>query len=170
MIHLPYTWHGAGSPLVLISGLGGKGTSWQPFLGRATEHFRVLSFDLRGSGLAPRLPRGATIRDLAEDVLQLLDKLGVQSAALMGRSMGGMIAQELALLAPERVSSLVLVSTTGRADRHLASIFELWAHMAETRVPLFAASAVAAGGFMDRMSLVSRSLLARLQDRSGGAM
>jgi pimeloyl-ACP methyl ester carboxylesterase len=135
MSNLPYTWHGAGSPLVLISGLGGKGTSWKPFLGRAAERFRVLTFDLRGSGLAPRLPRGATIRDLAEDVLQLLDKLGLRSAALVGRSMGGMIAQELALLAPERVSSLVLVSTTGRTDRHLASIFELWAHMAETRVP-----------------------------------
>ena len=135
MTTLPYAWHGEGPPLALISGLGGKGTSWRPFLARAAEHFRVLTFDNRGSGLAPRLHAGATIRDLAEDALRLLDFLGLDRVALVGRSMGGMVAQELALLAPERLSCLVLVSTTARSDRHLAGVFELWAHMAESRVP-----------------------------------
>jgi aminoacrylate hydrolase len=135
MTKLPHAWHGEGPPLVLISGLGGKGTSWKPFLAQAAKHFRVLTFDLRGSGLAPRLAEGTTIRDLAQDALRLLDAVDLHGAAIVGRSMGGMIAQELALLDPERVQRLVLVSTTGRADRHLASIFELWAQMAETRVP-----------------------------------
>jgi aminoacrylate hydrolase len=135
MTTLPHTWHGEGPPLVLLSGLGGKGTSWQPFLERAAQRHRILTFDGRGSGLAPRLAAGATIRDLAEEALDLLDAVGLERAPLVGRSMGGMVAQELALLAPDRFPRLVLVSTTARADRHLASVFELWAEMAEARVP-----------------------------------
>jgi 3-oxoadipate enol-lactonase len=132
---LPYTWHGSGEPLVLIAGLGAKGTSWHPFLEHAAERFRVLTFDNRGSGAAPAPEQPFSIRDLAQDVLELLDQLGIERAPIMGRSMGGMIAQELALLAPERVERLVLVSTTGRVDPHLAHLFSLWADMAEQGVP-----------------------------------
>jgi len=132
---LPYEWHGDGEPLVLVSGLGGKGTSWRPFLARAAERFRVLTFDLRGSGRAESLAAGATIRSLAAETLELLDELGVERFHLVGRSMGGMIAQELALAAPERVRRLVLVSTSGRCDPHLSEVFLLWARMAELGVP-----------------------------------
>jgi pimeloyl-ACP methyl ester carboxylesterase len=95
-----------------------------------------LTFDNRGSGSAPPTPPGATIRDFARDLLDLLDALGIASARLVGRSMGGMIAQEAALLAPERVERLVLVSTTGRSDRHLAEVFRLWAAMARSGISL----------------------------------
>jgi pimeloyl-ACP methyl ester carboxylesterase len=131
---LPHEWHGQGEPLVLIAGLGAKGTSWQPFLEQAARQFRVLTFDNRGSGRAPAIDAPLAIRDLALDLLQLLDQLGVERASVVGRSMGGMIAQELALIAPERVTRLGLVSTTGRADRHLASVFRVWAQMAEAGV------------------------------------
>ncbi len=76
-----------------------------------------------------------SLRDLALDLLRLLDACGIERIGVVGRSMGGMIAQELALLAPERVSRLVLVSTSGRSDAHLAGVFELWARMAESGVP-----------------------------------
>jgi 3-oxoadipate enol-lactonase len=132
---LPYAWHGAGETLVLIAGLGAKGTSWQPFLDRAARSFRVLTFDNRGSGDAPPLAGPVAIRDMAHDALALLDRLGVERARIVGRSMGGMIAQELALLAPERVDRLVLVSTTARVDAHLGGVFALWADMAEQGVP-----------------------------------
>ena len=131
---LPHEWHGQGEPLVLIAGLGAKGTSWQPFLDQAAQHFRVLTFDNRGSGRAPAIEGPLAIRDLALDLLQLLDQLGVERASVVGRSMGGMIAQELALIAPERVARLGLVSTTGRADPHLAGVFRVWARMAEAGV------------------------------------
>jgi pimeloyl-ACP methyl ester carboxylesterase len=130
----PHRWHGEGSPLVLISGLGGKGTSWHPFLSCAAERFRVLTFDNRGAGEAPAIDGPITVRDLALDALRLLDHLGLERVAVMGRSMGGMIAQELALLAPERVSALGLVCTAARSDAKLAGIFELWAGMAEQGV------------------------------------
>jgi pimeloyl-ACP methyl ester carboxylesterase len=132
---LPYKWLGQGTdPLVLIPGLGGKGTSWQPFLSEASARFRTLTFDPPGSGAAPGLRGPVTIRQLALATLALLDRVGVQRAAVVGRSMGGMIAQELALLAPDRVSRLVLVSTTAQTDPHLAEVFELWAHMADVGV------------------------------------
>jgi pimeloyl-ACP methyl ester carboxylesterase len=132
---LPYAWHGSGETLVLIAGLGAKGTSWHPFLERAADRFRVLTFDNRGSGAAPALAGAHSLRDFARDALALLDELGVERARVMGRSMGGMIAQELALLAPERVERLVLVSTTARVDAHLSELFSLWADMAEQGVP-----------------------------------
>ena len=131
---IPHQQHGRGEPLVLVAGLGGKGTSWRPFLSSAAERYRVLTFDNRGSGDAQPLAAPVAIRDFAEDALGLLDFLGLARVRLVGRSMGGMIAQELALLAPERVERLVLVSTTGRADPHLASVFDLWAQMAESGV------------------------------------
>jgi len=99
------------------------------------QRYRVLTFDNRGSGRAPCAPRGISIRDFARDALELLDAQGVQRAHIVGRSMGGMIAQELALQAPERVQRLVLVSTTGRVDGHLAEVFGTWARLAEAGVP-----------------------------------
>lgn len=131
---LPHRWHGDGEPLVLIAGLGGKGTSWQPFLDAAKHRFRVLTFDNPGAGRTPPLLGPVTIQEMARCVRRLLDQLGIEKACVVGRSMGGMIAQELALLAPERITRLVLVSTTARADGHLAQIFRFWARMAELGV------------------------------------
>ena len=131
---LPHQWHGHGPPLLLVSGLGSPGTSWQPFLTRAAERWRVLTFDGPGCGSGPPLADGAEIGELAGGVLRLLDELGVERLPLVGRSLGGMLAQELALLAPDRFSHLVLVSTTGRTDAHLREVFRLWAQMAELGV------------------------------------
>lgn len=134
-LSLPYQWHGHGRPLLLVSGLGSRGTSWQPFLSHAAQNWRVLSFDAPGSGNGPPLAGRVEVREMAEQVLGLLDQLGLESVPLVGRSLGGMLAQELALLAPERVSRLVLVSTTGRSDAHLREVFSLWARMAELGIP-----------------------------------
>ncbi len=130
MSDLAHAWHGEGTPLVLIAGLGGKGTSWHPFLESAAVEYRVLTFDNRGTGASPPLPGPIRLRELALDVVRLLDHLHVERAAVVGRSMGGMIAQELALLAPERVSRLVLACTAGRSDPPLAATFRLWSRMA----------------------------------------
>ncbi len=131
---LPHSWHGSGAPLVLIAGLGGKGTSWRPFLELAATRYRVLTFDNPGSGETPPLRGPLSIREMAAAVLRLLDELALDSVPIVGRSMGGMIAQELALLAPERIQRLVLVSTTARVDPHLEQVFRLWAAMAEAGV------------------------------------
>lgn len=132
---IPHQWHGAGPPLLLLPGLGARGTSFQPFLALAAERYRVLTIDQRGAGQGPPLQPGASLVDLARDVLERLDAEGIERIDVVARSMGGMIGQELALLAPERIGHLVLASTTGRVDTHLAQVFRLLAQMAETGVP-----------------------------------
>jgi 3-oxoadipate enol-lactonase len=132
---LPYEWHGSGPPLLLLAGLGAKGTSFHPFLDVAAERYRVLTPDLRGSGRAGPLAPGATLRDLAAEVGELLDALGVGPLPVVGRSMGGMVAQELALLAPGRLDVMVLASSTAYADPHLAEIFRLLADMSRCGIP-----------------------------------
>lgn len=132
---LPYEWHGSGPPLLLLSGLGAKGTSFHPFLGMAAARFRVLTPDLRGSGRAGPLAPGATLRDMAADVAELLEALDLGPLPVVGRSMGGMIAQELALLAPDQLAALVLASSTAHADPHLAALFRLLADMSDARIP-----------------------------------
>jgi pimeloyl-ACP methyl ester carboxylesterase len=102
---------GSGEPLLMIMGLSFSLAMWgelRPFLAR---HFRTLLFDNRCVGLsdAPRPP--FPLAAMARDAVAVLDAAGVRKASVVGFSMGGMIAQELALLCPERLDRLVLACT-----------------------------------------------------------
>src|SRR5262245_7727699 len=112
-IRLYYEWHGnAGrTPLVLVMGLGGDTTAWPYQLAAFTPHRSVLVFDNRGAGQSDAPDTAYTTRGMAEDLLGLLDELGVQRAHLLGLSMGGAIAQEAALAAPGRFATLQLHAT-----------------------------------------------------------
>jgi len=106
---------GDGSEAVLfVHGVGGAWQNWLENLPAiAAAGYRVAAFDLPGFGSSP-LPRTPiTIPGLARLVCALLDKLGIERAALVGNSMGGFVSAETALVAPQRVSSLVLVSPAG---------------------------------------------------------
>jgi pimeloyl-ACP methyl ester carboxylesterase len=108
---------GSGAPLLLIQGLGYGAWGWDPVVPGLAERFRVLSFDNRGSGGSEMPPGPYTAAAMAEDALQVLDEAGVERAHVVGASLGGMIAQELAVAHPERVDRLVLCCTTpGGAD------------------------------------------------------
>jgi pimeloyl-ACP methyl ester carboxylesterase len=103
---------GSGHPLLLIQGLGYARWSWEPILPRLADDYRVLFFDNRGIGESD-IPEGPyTTRQMADDALQVLDEAGVDRAHVLGASLGGMIAQELAVAAPERVDKLILCCTT----------------------------------------------------------
>lgn len=112
-LRLYYESHGGGDgpPLVLVMGLGGDSTAWPLQLAAFTARHRVIVFDNRGAGRsdAPDVPY--TTRGMAGDLLGLLDALGVERAHLLGLSMGGAIAQEAALAAPERFATLQLHAT-----------------------------------------------------------
>ena len=112
-IRLYYEWHGQedGTPVVLVMGLGGDTTAWPLQLAALAPRHRVLVFDNRGGGQseAPDVPY--TTRGMAGDLLALLDVLGVERAHLLGLSLGGAIAQEAVLAAPERFASLQLHAT-----------------------------------------------------------
>jgi 3-oxoadipate enol-lactonase len=104
---------GTGEPLLLIQGMGANTAHWgEPFLAELRDGFELTLYDHRGIGRSG--PKGAgavTTASLAADALALLDALGIGRAHVFGFSMGGMVAQELALSAPERVATLTLAGT-----------------------------------------------------------
>jgi 3-oxoadipate enol-lactonase len=109
---LYYERRGEGEPLLLIQGLGGNSLHWgEGFLGGLEKDFELILFDNRGAGRSAALDGEHTIADLAGDALGLLDALEIDRAHVVGISMGGMVAQELALAAPERVRTLTLGCT-----------------------------------------------------------
>jgi 3-oxoadipate enol-lactonase len=102
--------------LVLGPSLGTELAMWDPQARRLSERFRVLRFDLRGHGATPPTPGPYAIADLAGDVLELLDRLEIERAAVGGISIGGMIGIWLAAHAPERVSRLAVCCTSALID------------------------------------------------------
>jgi len=103
---------GEGSPLLLIQGLGYGRWGWEPIVHGLAARHRVVSFDNRGIGESDKPPGPYTAAQMAEDARQVLDEAGIERAHVLGASLGGMIAQELAVAAPERVDRLVLCCTT----------------------------------------------------------
>ena len=103
---------GDGAPLLLIQGLGYGRWSWEPLVPGLAERYRVLWFDNRGIGDSDKPEGPYTARLMADDARQVLDEAGVERAHVLGASLGGMIAQEVAAGTPERVDKLVLCCTT----------------------------------------------------------
>jgi pimeloyl-ACP methyl ester carboxylesterase len=130
-IHLYYEVEGNGTPLLLIQGLGGDGASWSLQREALAPRFQVITFDNRGVGRSSKPPGPYTTELMAEDTWALLDHLGIERAFLMGCSMGGMIAQEMALSRPDRVAALNLIATYGEVDPYCARWFEVQRHLAE---------------------------------------
>jgi 3-oxoadipate enol-lactonase len=103
---------GGGEPLLLIQGMTGHSLHWgEPFLAALERDFELVLYDHRGVGRSAPTSEPFTIADLAADALALLDGLGIERAHVLGISMGSMVAQELALAAPERVLTLTLGAT-----------------------------------------------------------
>jgi len=107
-----YEEYGEGQPLIMILGLGQDTATWEFQISDFSRHFRIILLDNRDSGKSSSCSETYTTETMARDTLGLMDHLGIERTHLLGTSMGGMIAQQVALIAPERVISLVLASTT----------------------------------------------------------
>ena len=125
-------------PLVLINSLGTDLRIWEPVAVRLADRYRIVRYDKRGHGLSEEPEPPYALTDHVADLAALLDHLGIERAAIVGLSVGGLIAQGLAALHPERVAALVLSDT---------------AHKIGTRE-----------GWDDRIDLVSRKGLAAIAD------
>jgi 3-oxoadipate enol-lactonase len=111
-VELSYDRTGTGPPLLLIMGMSGTKHHWgESFLEDLQRDFDTIVYDHRDAGDSTKTGAPFTIADLAADADGLLDALGVDSAHVMGISMGGMIAQELALAHPQRIRTLTLGCT-----------------------------------------------------------
>jgi pimeloyl-ACP methyl ester carboxylesterase len=120
-VTIAYDVRGRGAPLVLIQGVGIGRWGWEPVADRLARRFQVITIDNRGVGASDSPPGHFTTRSMAKYVPAVLDHADVERASVLGTSLGGMIAQELALTQPERVDRLVLVATLpgGPRSRHM---------------------------------------------------
>jgi aminoacrylate hydrolase len=124
---LYYEEHGPadGPPVVLSSGLGGSATYWTPNLAALAEHHRVILYDHRGTGRSERaLQPDLDVDDMADDVLALMDGIGLERASLVGHAAGGVIGLAIALRHPERLAALVVVNGFAEADPHFIRCME----------------------------------------------
>jgi len=122
-VKLSYRIYGTGFPVILIHGYGAKKEIWKPQIVDLSKRFKVIAFDLRGTGESDRPNIHYTMKMLAEDVNGLTDFLLIEKAHIIGRSFGGMIAQNFTLLFPQKVEKLVLIATNyGRAETEWVEI------------------------------------------------
>jgi aminoacrylate hydrolase len=123
--HLHYEVHGAGPPLLLVSGLGGVGSFWAGHVPALAERFTVVLHDHRGTGQSSPSKIDYSVEQMADDLLQLMDHLDIARADLVGHSTGGAIGQTLALDRPERIGKLVLSASWSAADDYFKRLFKV---------------------------------------------
>ncbi|MEN6553512.1 MAG: alpha/beta hydrolase [Methanobacterium sp.] len=116
-INMYYEIHGEGEPLILISGNGAESSQWKGMIPTFSKNYKVIPFDNRGAGRTDCPDIEYSMDMMAADVIGLMDVLGIEKAHILGASMGGMIAQNIAYLYPDRVKSLILVVTTMKDSR-----------------------------------------------------
>jgi len=125
-----YELHGSGPALLMIAGMASDSKSWQYILKGLAQHHRVIVFDNRGCGRTLTDNRTFDLKDLAADAVALLEFLKYEKVNVVGHSMGGMIAQEMALAYPEKIDRLILASSSpqfsDQAKGILDDLYDQW--------------------------------------------
>jgi len=132
-IHYEVTGRADGEPLLLIQGLGADRRGWAFQRFALSRRYRVYLVDNRGAGGSDKPAGPYDLEEMAEEALAVLDAEGIDSAHVMGASMGGVLAQILAVRHAERVRSLVLACTASRHHRWRRDLLAEWADLAERR-------------------------------------
>lgn len=123
---LYYEVHGDGEPLLCVAGLTCDTLVWIPQIQAFAAAHRTVIFDNRDAGQSSMAASGYEIADMASDAIALADELGLESFHLLGVSMGGAIAQEIALQAPDRVRTLTLAVTFADGGPYARRLAEVW--------------------------------------------
>jgi pimeloyl-ACP methyl ester carboxylesterase len=156
-VTLYYEAHGAaGDPLLCIMGLGGDLAFWERQIPAFAARHRTLVFDNRGVGKSSKPPGPYSVQLMADDAVAVLDAAGVARAHVLGLSMGGMIAQSLALRHPGRVGALVLAATFSRPDQGVREVTAQGA--ARLGAPSQLSRLAETGGLVDLSGLDVKSL------------
>lgn len=130
-INIDYEVHGEGEPLVLIMGYGSNSRAWFLNVPAFSKEYRVVVFDNRGTGLTDKPDIPYTMEMMADDTIGLLDSIGIDVAHILGVSMGGFIAQNIALRYPERIISLILACTQCGSTQQIAPDPEVLAYLSD---------------------------------------
>lgn len=130
-----YQERGEGAPLILLMGFGADGNVWELHAAEYEKHFRCIILDNRGVGKSgqPKGPYSTAM--MANDTIAVMDHLGIDKAKIAGISMGGAIAQEVALNYPDRVSCLALISTWPLFNNYAKTVYENLKKMRKTSKP-----------------------------------
>ena len=130
-LELFYELEGSGEPVLLLMGLGGDHHGWALQRRDLARNYRLILLDNRDAGGSDEAAGTYGLTEMAADALGVLDGLGIDRFHVVGASMGGAIAQHLALSAPGRVATLVLASTWGRTDAFLGAVLRGWRRLVE---------------------------------------
>jgi len=170
-IDLAYEVCGEGTPLLLVMGLGGDRQGWELVRPELARRYRLVLVDNRDAGESSEAGTAYGLGDMAADALAVMDHLGIERFHVLGASMGGAIAQHLALQAPVRVASLVLASTWGRTDAFLAAVLGSWRAQVEKLAPEVFLAGVMPWAFTYRaLQAPSRELAAFQEARAQGPL
>jgi len=124
-INLCYNVRGDGQPLIMIAGFATAQNAWFPLVRAFSKHYRVVTFDNRGIGGSDKPTGPYSTKMMAGDTIALMDHLGIDRAHILGGSMGGMIAQHIAIDHPQRVDKLILFSTSAGGQPLRDMLFDL---------------------------------------------
>jgi aminoacrylate hydrolase len=123
-VEIYYESHGSGDPVLLVPGLGGVGSYWNPNIPAFSARYRTIVHDHRGTGQSSASKIKYSVDQMTHDLLRLMDHLQLERVHLVGHSTGGAIGQTMAATRPERLASLVLYATWTKADPFFRRVFE----------------------------------------------
>ena len=129
-IHFEVTGKSGATPVLMIQGLGASKNAWNLQRIAMATRFRIISFDNRGAGRSDKPTEPFTLEQMADDALAVLDAAGIETAHVVGASMGGVISQIVAVKFPHRVRSLTLVCTACRNHPWRQELLQSWAKTA----------------------------------------
>ena len=132
-IHYEVTGKPGATPVLMIQGLGASKNAWNLQRIAMATRFRIISFDNRGAGRSDKPTVPFTLEQMAEDAIAVLDAAGIETAHVVGASMGGVISQIVAVKYPQRVRSLTLVCTACRNHPWRQELLQSWAKTAEEK-------------------------------------
>ena len=148
-ISINYNVEGQGEPLVMLAGLAMEQSGWQYQVSYFKKYYQTITFDNRGVGKSDKPHDPYSPEKMGEDTIQLMDYLKIKAAHILGLSMGGLIAQEIAIKYPERVMKLILGNTWACQDNDINGITP--AMLKGAKLPIRQGAARLADASMDKL-------------------
>ena len=124
-ININYTEYGRGEPLLLIMGLGAPGGVWEKHINEYKKHFRCIAADNRGAGESDKPAGDYTTEQMANDALGVINALGIDKFHINGISMGGAVAQKIAINNASRIKSCIITASWAYCGNYMKNVFEM---------------------------------------------